>query len=101
MSKGVELIAIERKKQIEKHGFTAEHHAKHPEWYDENQLIDASRRLSYKIANDSVPTNWDSDWFSNLCKKPYTERLIIAGALLASEWDRLDYLQKNNTGERV
>jgi len=102
LSKGVELIAIERKKQIEKHGFTAEHHAKHPEWYDEFQLTDAASTLSMRIIKSCcVPLNWDAEWFKKLCLRTYEERLIIAGALLASEWDRLDYLQKNNTGERV
>lgn len=91
MKTGVQLITEEREKQISKHGFTGEHHFNHPEWYDENQLIDASRRLSYKTANDSTPTNWDAEWFKNLCDRPYKERLVIAGALIGAEIDRLSY----------
>ena len=97
MSKGVELIAIERnEKQIEKHGFTAKHHAEHPEWYDRGQLIEAAHILSMKeIKSCLVPFNWDAEWFKNLCLRSHKDRLIISGALLASEWDRLEYIQKN------
>jgi len=99
----VELIAIERnEKQILKHGFTAEHHASHPEWYDKGQLVEAANTLTMtEIKGCLVPFNWNAEWFSDLCTRPYQERLIIAAALIASEWDRLDYLQKNNTGDRV
>lgn len=100
---GVELIAFERyEKQIKKHGFTAEHHALHPEWYDLGQLIEAANTLSSKeIKSCLVPINWNSEWFSKLCLRPHSERLIISAALLASEWDRLDYLQNNNVNQRV
>jgi len=97
MKTAVELIAIERNEnQIVKHGFTAEHHANHPEWYDKGQLIEAANTLSMKdIRSCLIPLNWDQDWFTKLCKRPYQERLIIAAALIASEWDRLEYLQNN------
>jgi len=101
MKTGVELITEEREKQISKHGFTGEHHAKHPEWYDKNQLIEASAKLSHKISYNETPENWNSEWFTNLCNRPHKERLIIAGALLASELDRLNYLEENNTEHRV
>ncbi len=102
MKSGIELMSIERQvKQIEKHGFTAAHHAMHPEWYDNNQLIDAAAKLSHKIAYNETPENWSYEWFTNLCNRPHKERLIIAGALLASEWDRLNYLEENNTEHRV
>ena len=97
MKIGVQLITEEREKQISKHGFTAEHHANHPEWYDKGQLIEAANTLSMKeIKSCLIPLNWDQDWFTNLCKRPYQERLIIAAALIASEWDRLEYLQNNS-----
>lgn len=94
----VELIAIERnEKQIGKHGFTAEHHASHPEWYDKGQLIEAANTLSMKeIKSCLVPLNWNVIWFDDLCKRPYQERLIIAATLIASEWDRLEYLKTAN-----
>jgi len=102
MKTAVDLIKEERIiKQIGKYGFTAEHHAKNPQWYDKGQLIEASIKLSYTIPNDEAPENWSPEWFSKLCNKPHQERLIISATLLASEWDRLEYLKHNNTGDRV
>lgn len=95
MKSGLDLIKEEREKQITKHGFTGEHHANHPEWYNENQLIYAAATLSMKEINSClVPKNWDANWFINLIKRPYKERLFIAGALIASELDRLNQLDK-------
>ena len=92
MKTGIELIADERQKQIDKHGFTGEHHANHPEWYEQNQLIEASMKLSFIIADDETPKNWDKEWFTNLCQRNSVERLIIAGALIAAELDRLKFI---------
>lgn len=91
MKTGIELMSEERQKQITKHGFTGEHHFNHPEWYDKHQLIEASMKLSYVIPNDEAPYNWDKDWFSHLCNRPYEERLIISGALIAAEIDRIQF----------
>lgn len=105
MKTGIELISEERQKQIDKHGFTAEHHANNNQYYDRDQLISASiTLLNYENWNDIgefmqktysglVPTNWDSKWWLNLLKRSKKERVIIAGALLASELDRLEYLE--------
>lgn len=92
MKSGVELISDEREKQISKHGFTGEHHFNKPEWYDKGQLIEAANTLSMKeIKSCLVPFNWDIEWFSNLCNRPYKERLVISGALIAAEIDRLNH----------
>lgn len=92
MKTGIELMVIERnEKQIAKHGFTAEHHASHPEWYSKGQLIEAAMKLSFTIPNDETPDNWDKKWFTNLCERPYQKRLVIAGALIAAEIDRLSF----------
>lgn len=96
MKTGIELIADERKEQIERFGFTGEHHVNHPEWYEEEQLLSASHMLSqYEKDNDItylyrdiVPLNWSKDWWQKMCDKPKRERIIIAGALLAAELDR-------------
>ena len=76
---GVELISDEREKQIVKHGFTGEHHFNHPEWYDKNQLIQAANTLSNPgtIEHCRLPLNWDFEWFRNLTKRSYQERLVI------------------------
>lgn len=96
MKTGIQLIAEERQKQINKHGFTGEHHAKHPEWYDKGQLVYAAIRLiDYEvdgitaIYKNLVPENWDLEWWQRLCDKPKEERLIIASALIAAELDRI------------
>jgi hypothetical protein len=88
METGVELIAEEREKQITKHGFTGEHHACHPEWYSDNQLIEASVKIGAPIPYDIAPKGWDKKWFTNLCNRPHKERLIISAALIAAELDR-------------
>lgn len=91
MKTGVQLITEEREKQISKHGFTGEHHFNHPEWYENGQLIEASHKLSFIMSNSETPQNWDSEWFKDLCRRPYKERLIIAGALIGAEIDRISF----------
>jgi hypothetical protein len=82
---GAELIAQERKEQIEKHGFTTEADSR---YYNEEQLREAAVGV---LAYDSfgVPDNWNVKQFQYMVSKPYKERLIIAGALIAAEIDRL------------
>ena len=93
---GIELIAAERQNQIDKHGFTGQHHADHPEWYDNFQLQYAATTLlmhefeEVVDTKDHLPDGWDQDWFDKLNAKQRTERLIIAGALIAAELDRLN-----------
>lgn len=97
MKTGIQAFSEERQKQIDKYGFTGKHHAEHPEWYSENQLVLAAKWLQNKeIKAVWFPDNWDQQWFSRLCIKPYKERLIIAGALLAAEYDRLEALDELN-----
>lgn len=89
---GIELIAKERQEQIEKHGRTVE--------YDEiqnseGQLSEAAEMLLASeheegIDPQSFPDGWDRDICSHMLSKPYNERLIIAGALIAAELDRLN-----------
>lgn len=98
-SHGIDQISSERLKQIDKHGYTGKNQAEHPEFYSEGQLLQASRELSYTNAPLSlrVPKNWDMEWFMRLAKKPFEDRIRIAGALLAAELDRLKYLMDNKT----
>jgi hypothetical protein len=88
MKTGIELIAAERAEQIEKHGYTTE--------LDKNntshQLSEAARILSKFSINeefDHRPTGWDRNIWERMCVKPHKDRLIIAGALIAAEIDRL------------
>lgn len=113
MKSGIELITEERQKQIDKHGFTAEHHALNSDkWYSQNQLskcasyllhqelLEGAKESLIDLGKSSI-ANWDKDWFENMMNRSDKERLIIAGALIAAELDRLEYLDNNNTGDRV
>ena len=37
--------------------------------------------------------NWDEDLWQKMCNKSYKDRLIIAGALIAAEIDRLQSIE--------
>jgi hypothetical protein len=92
---GIELIAQERKEQIEKHGRTVEL----------DKANNTSHQLSFAAAllscpnpksmgmsaanNYSCPTGWDKDIWKKIIHKPYYDRLVIAGALIAAELDRI------------
>lgn len=92
METGAELIAKERSEQIHKHLRTVEKD------YAENcngELLDgAVALLNNEI--DMFPDNWSHEICEHMVKKDYKERLIIAGALLAAEIDRLIYAEKQN-----
>ena len=97
MKTGIELIAIERQEQIEKHGRTIESDV-HLNSVNQ-QLIGAASLLTLNRYNGSrftntdidalVPFNWDINIWRKMMYKPYKERLIIAGALIAAEIDRI------------
>jgi len=95
MKTGIEQIADERQKQIDKHGFTGKHHAEHPEWYDNYQLQFAATTLMMHEFEEQLdidallPDGWDKEWFADLNNRSREKRLIIAGALIAAEIDRL------------
>ncbi len=95
MKTGIELIAEERQKQIDKYSFTGNHHKGHPEWYDNLQLQFAATTLMMHEfeevvdTKDCLPDGWDQEWFDKLNAKTRKERLIIAGALIAAELDRI------------
>jgi hypothetical protein len=42
------------------------------------------------------PVDWNEDIFNRMMNKPYKKRLVIAGALLAAEIDRLNLVEKND-----
>lgn len=95
----IELIAIERQEQIEKHGHTVERDAK------ENcvgQLVVGARNLTHE--HHCHENDFDGSWSVMICRnmvaKPYKERLIIAAALIVAEYDRVEYVEslKNKKG---
>ncbi|OYD42310.1 hypothetical protein ACF3OC_08500 [Sphingobacterium cellulitidis] len=102
---GIELIAKEREEQINKHGYTKEQDL----MYQSNELLQAASGIlglprpgtkstvSMSIMSFTPPTGWDKFIWSKMCSKPYKERLIIAGALIAAELDRLTAIEAIHT----
>jgi SAM-dependent methyltransferase len=100
MKTGVELIAQERREQVEKHGFTIESQR---EWNSKKELVEAAKYCidsSSGLPEDKLqyPYNWDH-WFylkvrekrQRLSNKDFqVEMLKIAGAFCAAEIDRLN-----------
>ncbi len=104
MKTGIELIAEERQEQIEKHGRTIDQDVKENTSVDKYApLTAAARALLFPVINAGLdfklnefieatrPKKWDIGIWSKMVKKPYKERLIIAGALIAAEIDRLNH----------
>jgi len=93
MKTGIELIAQERKEQIEKHGRTI--------FSDTDVNRSEQLRLgAIRLIVDSYdreclnPNDWNIKAWQKMAAKDYKERLIIAGALIAAEIDRLQYVEK-------
>ena len=85
MKSGIELISIERKEQIEKHHKSIEDDVT---YNSDNELERFA--LSVITGDRSLfPQYWREDIFNKISKKGRKERLIIAGALIAAEIDRL------------
>ena len=93
MKTGIELIAEERKRQIEQLGWDAEHDAKHTH----HELARAAacyatpgyiRKLH--ITDNGTPFGWpfSKDWWKP-CPQDRKRELVKAGALIAAEIDRL------------
>lgn len=90
MKTGIELIAQERKEQIEKHGRTVERDIKEN---PSGELYLAALALMYKTAYwEDLPGAWNRQICENMANKSHKERMIIAGALIAAEIDRLNAL---------
>ncbi len=86
---GIELIAKERHDQIFKHGRDIVHDVK---FNSLGQLSVAAGILSQKNIPDYlilIPKGWDVEIWNKMLRKPYEQRLIIAGALISAEIERL------------
>lgn len=91
MKTGIELIAQERAEQIEKHGRNVNHDVIHNPNYELTwgaiQLF--SNEFGYASDSKDKPDGWNRDLWEKMQSKGYKERLIIAGALIAAEIDRI------------
>lgn len=100
MKTGIELIAAERQEQIEKHHYTIDFDLK---MNRECQLAYAAERLcvpELDIYNYQEPKGWSESLWDKMTSKPYMDRLIIAGALIAAEIDRLNGIVEINSDEQ-
>lgn len=93
MKTGIELIAQERKEQIEKHERTIKNDILKN---GAGQLLSAAIHIlgrssvfDFDGTEDFVPVDWQSDIYNKMNEKGYKQRLIIAGALIAAEIDRI------------
>ena len=86
----LELIQQERKEQIEKHGRTLDHDIK---YNADKEMGKAASMLAVPEVPEFFitfpPKGWDKEVWKKMISKPYKQRLIIAGALILAELDRL------------
>lgn len=101
LTPGTQLIANERRKQLEKHNYSLEHDA---QLNQHNQLSEAASILCMQVPAGSeedfvnmyaeqCPFEWNSVGWKKMLSKTYKERLMIAGALIAAEMDRVSLLE--------
>lgn len=97
MKTGINLIEEERKEQLYKHEISIDADMLNNKDY---QLSKAATVLAtydpseWDSPEDCQPEGWDRFLWERAYHKPYKERLIIAGALIAAEIDRLQYENK-------
>lgn len=80
------MIQAEREEQIKKHGFDS--------IYDIHSNRHGQLRYGalYMLTGDELdfPMGWGREWKTKFDKKNSREKLIIAGALIAAELDRIN-----------
>ena len=93
MKTGIELIAEKRQEQIEKHNRDINYDVKNNNHYQLSEAAGLLTMLDMDEAGASyeemMPTDWSIDLWTKMCMKLYEDRLVIAGALIAAEIDRL------------
>lgn len=99
MKTGIELIAQERSEQLGKHNRSVEGDVQQN--YDEQLrfavqalLVEGEHGQYHEDDISLLPDGWDEAIFRKMLLKPYRERLVIAGALIAAEIDRIQSPQR-------
>lgn len=101
MPTGIELIAQERREQIEKHNrsilYDCNENGNHQLVHAASGLLFTEDELSPMdlIMDFRKLENWNKEIIARMVNKPYKDRLIIAGALIAAELDRLIAVENN------
>jgi len=97
MKTGIELIAIERQEQIEKHGYTV----KKDVLYNSTPT-GPFKMLPFKIMVGNLmgiiggvpyPENWSEEAIEKMKSKTDLEKLVTAGAFICAEIDRLQAIE--------
>lgn len=107
MKTGIELIAQERQEQLTKHGRTVESDVENNNYSQLSNaakiLIDQPVHVDYDEETyvDVVPFKWDEKLFTKMKHKSYLDRLIISGALIAAEIDRINFIDQNRQPEQL
>ena len=94
MKTGIEIIADERKRQVESEGWNSEH----DDQYVDEQLAEAAASYAlpplWRTSPDRIPITWP---FHNRWWKPTPDdrlkELAKAGALIAAEIDRINRIE--------
>lgn len=96
---GIELISQERQKQLQKGRSVHSDYR----YNNDQQLRKAAQRLLHEVPDRlSAPYDWDVDLWQKMCGKPYSERLIIVGALVAAELDRIQMkIEEDNFQQNI
>lgn len=83
---GSVLITIERAKQLTRTSIEDDR-----EYNAGGELADAASLLINPKGSrfEERPQGWDERHWEKMCGKSYTDRLVIAGALIAAELDRI------------
>lgn len=88
METGIQLIARERQEQIEKHGFSIERDLS----YKSQELKYAAMYLLCGMSS-FFPRTWAAKFQFAFDRKTELEKLVVAGALIAAEIDRINGLE--------
>lgn len=93
MKAGIELIAKERQEQLEKHGLTVDSDVN----INTNGALLSVVKYLIDPLHSKWPKHWNVDYKEHLDNnKTKLEKLVIAGALIAAEIDRLQFSNENN-----
>lgn len=96
---GLSLINIERAEQLSKHGRSLSDDVQRNAL---RQLEMGAQKLLHEDHNMALtrelpPAGWNIQVWQHMCDKPYKERLVIAGALIAAAIDRQLLIETQNT----
>lgn len=88
MKTGIELIADERREQIEKHGWDTNHDSN----YENEELLKAAL-FCIDQKRFEWPWLWISKFRDKILNKSRIEQLTVSAALIAAEIERLQRLE--------